>query len=54
MNMKSLFLGDKKIIDLVYAPNVCSALSEKADLNPNCVISSNDPVSYTHLTLPTT
>ena len=42
MNMKSLFLGDKKIIDLVYAPNVCTTLSEKADLDPNCVISSND------------
>lgn len=42
MNMKSLFLGDKKIIDLVYAPNVCTTLSERADLDPNCVISSND------------
>ena len=42
MNMKSLFLGDKKIIDMVYAPNVRIALSEKAGLDPDYVISLND------------
>ena len=40
--MKSLFLGDKKIIDLVYASNVRAALAESAGLDPDLIVSLNE------------